>query len=186
MSDDFNDEEAHQALDLVEQRDGITDEDIIALLKEAEDLVRRITRGGKRVILDEEGRNPRARPPPPLRYSGPGAEDNYSLILHSERYSDSLDADPAFWGLGVSSPMLKHEQEWLDSISGSPVGRGRYIIEEKQPIFTKGEVTGVVWKGTITHKHTTLPWTMIHYKGTNASAMYINGRGRRIFQVKIW
>lgn len=188
MDGELTDAEAHQALDEVEAREGITDEDIIALLREAERLVRHFTHGGRRVLRSlYDGEPPPApAPPPALRYDGPWTQDDYPIILHSERRTDSIDADPAFWGLGVSSPLLRHEQEWLDKILRPSRRWGVFRIKTKNPIISKGEIIGVTWKGTVEINYQETDWTMLHYATNNATVCYINGKGRRVLPVKIW
>lgn len=181
MSDDFTDAEAHAALDEVERP--ITDAEINAFLRDCERLVRSLTTG-LRPRRGPDDEPPHVRPRPPLRYTGPGQEDNYSLILRSERDIDNINADPAFWGLGVSSPMLRHEQEWLSKITLE--ARGTYHIETKQPIFRQGSIIGVMWKGELRLEGDRFRWTMLHYADQPATICYISGFGRRIFPVKIW
>lgn len=190
MSDGFTDAEGHEALDRLEASGGIPDADIESFLRSAERAARQPRR--------REGFEP--GPAPTLRYDGPGAEANYATILHSERFIDSLDASPAVWGLGVASPMLRHEQEWLDRIAPPSRHSGRFKIESKRPLFAGGRVTGVVWKGKvyITEQRVIGDWitpfwdnneyyfTMLHYQNTEATACYITGKARRIFPVKIW
>lgn len=185
---DLTDAEAHAAFDRHEAEGGITDKDLNSALQSWSDRVSSLRRTyGRR----REG-GPPPRPLPPLRYNGPGAETDYPTILDSELYIDNLDANPAVWGLGVASPGLRHEQEWLWRIA-PPTRRERFRLEHKIPLFRGGRVAGVAWKGKFfaqrgggIWEENGVPFTMLHYQGQPGTAVYISGRARRVFDTKIW
>lgn len=185
---DLTDAEAHAALDAHEASSGITDEELTEALESWSARVRSLRRT---YGIQREG-GPPPRPLPALRYNGPGAETDYPTILDSELYIDQLDANPAVWGLGVASPGLRHEQEWLHRIA-PPTRRERFRLEHKIPLFRGGHVTGVAWKGKFfaqrrggVWEQDAVPFTMIHYQGQPGTAVYISGRARRILDTKIW
>lgn len=102
---------------------------------------------------------------------------------------DDDDDDPVSdTRLGIPSVDLREEQQWLDQKQES-LKLPKMKIEAKNAIWSRGQIIGVIWRGTCSTQHAgKRRFILTHYRKDypGSSLLFIKGQRRRVLSAPIW